>query len=226
MTRTYVIPDVHGRFDLFEAAIQTILEKDPGTIICLGDYVDRGPQSKEVLNWLQQPAPTGWKIIKLKGNHEDMMYGALIDLDAGCRETWLGNGGIATLRQYHADRDMEKPMVEYPLIMEHLAMIRRMPLYYEDAHRVYVHARVNEGRPLEENQESTLMWARYEPADQGGYRGKHVVHGHTPRMYGPELRNGRTNLDIGAVFTGRMAVGIFDDDIPGGPVEILYVKDT
>ena len=99
MSRTYVIPDLHGRFDLLESAVDRIMtDPEPGTIVTLGDYVDRGPQSRQVIQLLIRGIPHPWKLITLKGNHEDMMQqvcGGRADID------WcLGNGGAATLVSY------------------------------------------------------------------------------------------------------------------------------
>jgi serine/threonine protein phosphatase 1 len=98
MSITYTIPDIHGRLDLLDAAIDRIVEhsaRNPATVVTLGDYVDRGPCSRQVIERL-----TGWsseklKLVPLKGNHEAMMWEVcnnLAELD-----WWIENGGDGTL---------------------------------------------------------------------------------------------------------------------------------
>ena len=93
-----------------------------------------------------------------------------------------------------------------------------------DAHRLYVHAGVDAGIPLEMQSEKTLLWKRYPKHDASGFGGLHVVHGHDNDPEGPLLYEGRTNLDTAAWKTGRLTVGVFDDDRPGGPVDLIVVR--
>jgi serine/threonine protein phosphatase 1 len=100
--------------------------------------------------------------------------------------------------------------------------MQRLPLWHEDALRVYVHASARENCHPKDTPESTLLWARYRKGLDIGCMGKHVVHGHTPYDE-PEILTHRTNLDCGAVFTGVLAMGFFDNKTPG-PLSIIYVK--
>jgi serine/threonine protein phosphatase 1 len=207
----FVIPDIHGRLDLLENALTLIEQREPaGTVIFTGDYVDRGHDSRGVIERLIAGPPDGWRWVCLRGNHEDMMLETLrAPLDPGW---WIGNGGGATVASYSA---------EFP--NAHLDWIAALPRVWSDAHRVYVHAGVGEQYDLDAQPEQMTQWFRYPEGADIGYRGKHVVHGHTPRKNGPELYQHRTNLDTGAYATGRLCVGVFDLSKPGGPIEVLPV---
>lgn len=216
---TYAIADLHGRFDLLQKAYDAISEHSAGkpiTIIHLGDYVDRGPQSREVIEWLMEDAalPPRVRRVCLKGNHEDMMVETLTaPLDPGW---WIGNGGGATMVSY-GTAGVPK---------NHIAWMRGLPHFHEDKHRVYVHAGVDPTKSLPEQTEAMLLWYRYDRNADVGFNGKHVVHGHTPNPAGPELFDHRTNLDTYAWKTGKMFVAVFDDERPGGPVQLLNLADA
>jgi serine/threonine protein phosphatase 1 len=211
MSQTYVIADLHGRFDLLEKALARIEEgqHDGDTIVFLGDYLDRGPQSRQIIERLMGGPPIGWKWIMLKGNHEDMMVQCYAGADASW---WIGNGGDHTLKSYGGE-----------IPPEHLSWAKNLPLLHVDAHRVYVHAGVDPTRALDEQDETTLLWMRYPPKADIHYPNLHIVHGHTPHRDGPELFSGRTNLDTGAVLYGRLVVGIFDDAKAGGPTGLIEI---
>lgn len=181
-----------------------------GTIVFLGDYIDRGPDSRGVIDRLIEGPSAEWRWICLKGNHEAMMIGA----HAGdSSELWLANGGEETLASYGGK-----------IPQTHVTWCTALPLIYRDDHRVFIHAAIDPSLPLieEAQSESVLLWKRYQ-LDEDEHADLHVVHGHTPIESGPVIYSGRTNLDIGAVFNGRLAIGIFDDTIPGGPIRILIV---
>ena len=95
-----------------------------------------------------------------------------------------------------------------------------------DAHRLYVHAGVDPGIPLGQQSETTLLCKRYPKEFSDGFGALHVVHGHDNHPEGPLLYEGRTNLDTLAWRTGRLTVGIFDDDRPGGPIDFIVVRGS
>jgi serine/threonine protein phosphatase 1 len=219
---TYAIADLHGRFDILEAALAAIAAhaSQPGTIVFLGDYVDRGPQSKQIIDRLMAGPPPGWTWVCLKGNHEDMMFrcvGRLAEMP-----WWIGNGGAETLFSYgHPTTGRIDPGV---VPNEHLSWLFNLPPIYVDRHRVFVHAGVDPTVPLDEQREEVLLWKLYNSADERGHRRRHVVHGHEQFAEGPILLAGRSDLDTFAWFTGRIVVGVFDDGLPGGPVDLIEVR--
>ncbi len=121
---------------------------------------------------------------------------------------WLRNGGVATIASYAGRPERS-----------HLQWWAAQPTLHKDAHRAYVHAGVLESLPLTEEAqgEEVLLWHRLAKG-RDVHWGLHIVHGHTPVLNGPDRLEGRTNLDTGAVFTGRLVVGVFDDGTSGGPL--------
>lgn len=207
---TYVIPDLHGRYDLLYHALLKIGQREStGTVVFLGDYVDRGPQSKEIVDRLIQGPPPGWNWVCLRGNHEDMLLEAYVD-HGEVRSWWFNNGGDTTMQSYGGI-----------IPEEHLAWYRSLKNLHADEHRVYVHAGLGEQYDLIDQPEAMTQWYRYPTGADVGYRGMHVVHGHTPK--GPELYPNRTNLDAAAYKRGTLCVGVFADDTPGGPIGILRI---
>jgi serine/threonine protein phosphatase 1 len=224
VNRTYAIADLHGRDDLLAAAFAAITAhagESPATIVTLGDYVDRGPQSRQVIERLMRGAPRpGDLLICLKGNHEAMMAETL----AGPRDPswWIGNGGGTTLASYglHPDRGYRPEIVP----QDHLDWIAALPLTHVDGHRLFVHAGVDLERPLGEQGADILLWKRYDPRDERGHGDLHVVHGHTPHESGPQVLEGRTALDTLAWATGRLVIAVFDPARPGPAVARLEVR--
>lgn len=218
----YAIADLHGRYDLLLEAVNKIYEhagKDDYKIITLGDYIDRGPQSREIIEHLM--GRTG-DTICLKGNHEAMMVETIrTPLDP---DWWVGNGGHTTLRSYGSEIKVS-PFYGVPLVgydphvvpQEHVDWIDNLPLFYETEKQVFVHAGIPDNNlPLEKQNKEKMMWMLYNPTDMGGYQGKHVVHGHHQFADGPHewkgsKRGGRTDLDVFAWNTGRLVIGVFDD---------------
>jgi serine/threonine protein phosphatase 1 len=223
MSRTYAVPDLHGRYDLLNVAIEKILEHSRGhdaKVVTLGDYVDRGPNSRQVMErlvtWSSQILP----LVALKGNHEAMMWECCRNLSEV--EWWLKNGGDQTLSSYGQCASNSPDLSIVPAV--HLDWIAKLPSVHVDPHRIYVHAGVDSKLPLNQQNDQILLWKRYPAGFKKGHGKRHVVHGHDPKMDGPILTKGRTNLDTMAWKTGRLAIGVFDDGIPGGPVEVLEVK--
>ncbi len=217
MSFTYVIGDIHGLDDLLGAALGEINARARGAaavIIALGDYVDKGPQSRQVIERLLPGIGGGWKFVALKGNHDAMMVEAL--RDPSKLAAWLEKGGDAALASYGGD--------PAAVPQAHIAWLDRLPLTHVDAHRLYVHAGVEPGVPLDRQSETTLLWKRYPKGNPDGFGERHVVHGHDNDPEGPLLYPGRTNLDTAAWRTGRLTVGVFDDDRPGGPVDLIEVR--
>jgi len=221
MTMTYVFPDLHGRLDQYRAAMEAI-ENDGmsslDTIVFLGDYIDRGLDSAQLVKEVRSLQAKRPLTVCLSGNHEMMMLWAL-SLGDEQMNGWMINGGLNTIESYKdamggLDEAAMKADVEW---------FTTLPMYHEDKHRVYVHAGVSQYLALEDQSAEDLHWMRYADGDARGYKGKHVVHGHTPDKNGPVTTGNRTAMDVGAVWTGRYVVGVFDDDVPGGPARLIWV---
>lgn len=227
---TYAIGDVHGRFDLLCRAID-LIEADAGeaggTFICLGDFVDRGPQARNIIDLLMAgPQRPNWRWVILQGNHEAMMLECLSN--PGILRWWIGNGGGQTLKSYgYIEGDKLEPL---KIPAEHLEWLATLPLTHEDERRIFVHAGVPFDQALADAKPETLQWMlypsdeHYEDAeihpDERHVSGKHIVHGHHQSASHPLLKPHRTNLDSFAWATGRLAIGVFNGE-QAGPVKIL-----
>jgi serine/threonine protein phosphatase 1 len=221
MSRTYVFPDLHGRLDHFvnamNAAFNDGADKD-STMVFLGDYIDRGPESAQLVAALRDLVTYRPKTIALSGNHEYMMIWGLSEGDQQL-QGWMVNGGITTVESYtNGLGEMDKQAMERDAIW-----FVGLPMYHQDEHRVYVHAGLISHLPVEAQPMEALHWHRYSRTHDHGHFGKHIVHGHTPDKKGPVTTGDRTALDVGAYKTGRYVVAVFEDDTAGGPVRVLEV---
>jgi serine/threonine protein phosphatase 1 len=216
MRLTYVIPDLHGRDDLLGDALAEIAVRSPrhARVIALGDYVNKGPDSKHVIERLISDVAEGWDFVALKGNHDAMMVEALRDPTK--MASWMEKGGDAALASYGGD--------PAAVPQAHIAWLDRLKLMHLDRHRLYVHAGVDPEIPLDQQSETTLLCKRYPKEFSDGFGDRHVVHGHDNFPDGPLLYQGRSNLDTAAWRTGRLTVGVFDDDKPGGPVDFIVIR--
>ena len=155
MTIIYSIGDVHGCMDKLAELVRRCDGDAAGRsmrYVFLGDYVDRGPNSRGVVQFLidlQRSYPD--RDVFLKGNHEDMMVAAA-DSEL-FEDRWLGNGGIQTLESYGINSAAEIPD-------DHVNWLRGLPLFFDDGQRFFVHAGVNPERPLDRQDESDLLWIR------------------------------------------------------------------
>lgn len=224
MMRYYAIADLHGRFDLLKEAVNAIEKHSANEsethIITLGDYVDRGPQSKEIIEYLMQKG-SNWTC--LQGNHEAMMVETITT--PLMPSWWIGNGGDETLRSYGWGGPPYS-IYSYDVVPKaHVEWLDNLPLFYETEKQVFVHAGIPQwgmNLPPKSKQahkvarlEEQMQWMLYDKTDSGGWKGKHVVHGHHQFADGPHTwyshKGGRTDLDCWAYHTGRLVIGVFDD---------------
>lgn len=214
----YAVGDVHGCLDALkalEAKISADAAGEPGEkwLVMLGDYVDRGPQSAQVLDHLTAPPPAGFVRICLRGNHEAAMLAALED---GARiERWLAFGGEATLASYGLNATQistlagaGKARSKLQLLQayvpdEHVAFLTGLPVMLSVPGYVFVHAGLRPGVPLERQRDSDLLWIRDEFLVADHDFGVVVVHGHTPAVE-PFLSPRRIGIDTGCFASGRL----------------------
>lgn len=210
----YAIGDVHGclaQLLTLEALIINDAASVPGQkwIVMMGDYVDRGPDSAQVIDHLLQPAPPGFKRFCLSGNHEVMM---LDYLEAPRQDSsFLSFGGVETLRSYGIDiatAETVSParlqqILATHIPQEHIDFIRHLPATLRVGETLFVHAGIRPGIAVEEQSEDDLFWIR-EPFLSTDFSGQlRVVHGHTP-VENPNFTDGRISVDTGAFATGRL----------------------
>lgn len=212
---TYAVGDVHGCLALLDdllAKVATHAAGRPHRLVMLGDYVDRGTDSKGVVARIRSLGrPRGRDVVCLKGNHEDMLLQAAADPAA--LPGWLLNGGDATLASYGVADAAGIPAADRD-------WMAGLPTSFEDDRRCFVHAGLNPDVPERAAQsDGDRLWIREPFLESDRDFGRLVVHGHTPRRTGwPEVRRNRVNIDTAAVYGGRLTAAIFDDaaDAPTG----------
>lgn len=208
MKRILAISDIHGELELFDELLEKVrYNPSEDQLILLGDYVERGPDSKGVLERVIELKKQG--AIVLRGNHDQMMLEAAMG-EPGAKGNWSLNGGWTTLYSYDpALRNMALPETE--LFWQHVDFLKQTAYYYETDEYLFVHAGVQPGVPLQETDPYVLMWIREE--FHQGYSGeKTVVFGHTPAFamrgtkdYRPYFGDNRIiGIDGGAVYGGQL----------------------
>jgi serine/threonine protein phosphatase 1 len=199
MRRILAVGDIHGCFDKLTSLLDKIApDPEEDTLLFIGDYIDRGPQSKEVVDLLIDLAQRQKNIVFLKGNHEQMLLRYLEDGEDTM--SFLANGGIATLDSYLRDGPSEG---EYPVPNKHLEFFKNLRLYYETDEYIFVHAGLKEKRPLEKQTEWDMLWIRDEFIHSDFDFGKLVVFGHTP-FYEPLVLDNKIGIDTGAVYGNKL----------------------
>jgi serine/threonine protein phosphatase 1 len=222
--RIYAIGDVHGRFDLFVRLVALIREDSerrepvPTTLVLIGDLVDRGPDSRRIVDRLRELQAGGMDIVVLKGNHEQIMVASL----GGDVETlghWLRFGGDATLRSWGVpdeafDLPPEKLLAaaQAAVPRETIAWLDALPLTYRSGDMFFVHAGIRPGVPLKQQHPADLLWIAHEFLDEDAAHPALIVHGHTIVEDGPAVLPNRIALDTGAYRTGRLSAVAFEDD--------------
>jgi serine/threonine protein phosphatase 1 len=205
---TFAIGDIHGCFEELKSLLDAC-RKSAGDIehdfLFLGDYVDRGPASDEVITYLMQEQASNPSHFRcLMGNHDHMLCLAAdrSRSDADLVQ-WWANGGEQTLDAYGLDDPSDLPV-------EHLAWIRALPFQTRDEHRLFVHAGVRPGVPLEAQSMDDMLWIREPFLSSRRWHGALVVHGHTPTATcAPDVQANRVNLDTGACFGGPLTAAAF-----------------
>ena len=222
-TRIYAVGDVHGRADLLSALLERVdahLDAFPISQpiqVFLGDYVDRGPQSREVLDLLIE-RHRHHNLFCLKGNHEDCAARFLDD--PSVLPNWRRMGGINTLLSYgvsaatgDSPRKQREAAVAFRQALpdSHRQFLQSLALSFTCGDFFFVHAGVRPGVPLGQQQEQDLLWIRQDFLLHQDDFGKVVVHGHTPTLE-PDVRPNRINIDTGAYATGRLTCLVLEDN--------------
>ena len=174
--RTLIIGDTHGCLSALETLGKYVVYAPDDTIVTLGDYVDRGPDSKGVIDYLRKLRKTH-KLVTLKGNHELMMENARQSVQE--RYFWLMNGGEATLHSFHA------PNLDH-IGKKYWDFITSCQRYYETDNHICVHGGLDPTTPLEDQTDEFLFWHRILDT-KPHMSGKTLVCGHTPQKNGAPL---------------------------------------
>lgn len=229
-TRVYAIGDIHGRSDLL-AQMHELIASDIAArpvercvVVYLGDYVDRGEQSRDVIDLLLDRPVDGAESVYLLGNHEDFLLTFLND--ASVADLWLKNGGDATMFSYgvgyppSSDRDerfrLMRDAFEQKLPARHLEFLQSLSLSHVEGDYAFVHAGIKPGRPLDQQVAADVLWIRGEFLDSRADHGHCVVHGHTISD-DIDLHHNRIGIDTGAYYSGKLTCLVLE----GGERSVL-----
>jgi serine/threonine protein phosphatase 1 len=221
--RIYAIGDVHGRADLL-ATVFTRVDADliarpnlQPIEVLLGDYIDRGSDSRQVIDMLIARRRQH-NVILLKGNHEEC---ALQFLDnPSVLSQWRSMGGLPTILSYgvvpaHTDDEKSQKAVASAfrdaMPESHHRLLQGLAVSFSCGDFFFVHAGVRPGIPLQKQSQHDLFWIRHDFLLYEGDFGKIIVHGHTPTRE-PEVRSNRINIDTGAYATGQLTCLVLEDD--------------
>ena len=221
-TRLYVIGDIHGRLDLLDQLIEAIRRDvdehgNDSLTVTLGDYIDRGPNSRGVIErLLANPFPG--RFVALKGNHEALLESFLDEPTIGSQ--WRHLGGLETLHSFGVpvaslmvarNYDQAAEQLRTALSQEHTSFLASLKTSLIVDQYFLCHAGVRPGIPLERQSEEDLLWIRDEFLNSRIDFGKIVVHGHTP-VEEPEVLSNRINIDTGAFATGRLTCVVLEGE--------------
>ena len=198
MPSIYAIGDIHGCYDKLRALMDKIpIDMTRDTLVFIGDYIDRGSSSFEVVQYLVNLKALFPEIIFLKGNHEDMLLKYLSGDD---RLTFLMNGGRLTLEDYlnHADSDEDSPIP-----VEHMNFFSRLRTSHESDEYIFVHAGLRPKVPLAKQSPKDMVWIRQKFIYSDYDFGKRVVFGHTP-FNEPFVKANKIGIDTGAVYGNQL----------------------
>jgi diadenosine tetraphosphatase ApaH/serine/threonine PP2A family protein phosphatase len=219
--RVYAIGDVHGCLDRLASVHEQIAEDlatrpiENSCLIHLGDYVDRGLDSAQVIEWLNAGAPVpATRIVNLMGNHEDLMLRALPGTDKEANATWLSNGGADSLLSWEITRKV--PPAEWASLIpeEHQAFLRGLEVSCRVGDYFFVHAGIRPERALDKQEKQDMLWIREPFLSWKLPYDAVIVHGHTPR-HEPTVRNNRIGIDTGAVMGGVLTCVVLEEDLLG-----------
>lgn len=221
--RLYCIGDIHGRLDLLEemhAMISADAAEFVGSkaVVYLGDYIDRGSRSSQVLDLLIAQTLDGFETIHLMGNHEQSMLDFLEDPVATA--AWLTYGGRTALLSYgigpgslmrRQDIELLRDQLEEKMPQSHLDFLRSCPVFHTEGSYCFVHAGIRPGVPLEKQDAADLLWIRDEFTRSKLSHDHVVVHGHTICEEVEWLPN-RIGIDTGAYLTGMLTALVLEGE--------------
>jgi serine/threonine protein phosphatase 1 len=231
--RVYAVGDIHGRADLLEALLvqidvdHTLYPCSRPIVVFLGDYIDRGPASREVLDLLLGSAPTK-EAVFLRGNHETFVHRFLSE--PAILDEWRLCGGLETLVSYGLKPSINPGGPEQTRLAEelaeampkrHLEFLASLDLSFSCGDFLFVHAGIRPGVPVRKQREEDLLWIREEFLFCEQRFEKFIVHGHTPVPM-PDLRSNRINIDTGAFATGRLTCIVIEG---ASIVPLIDVRD-
>jgi serine/threonine protein phosphatase 1 len=212
-SRVYAIGDIHGCAHLLDI-IHRVIRQDASdaparrVVVYLGDYVDRGPESRRVLDMLTENPLPGFESVFLAGNHDAWMRDFLGDASVGWG--WLANGGDSTILSYGvglstrtAGLEETRQALAKAVPEMHRGFLADLRLWHVEGDYTFVHAGIRPGLPLDRQHADDVLWIREDFLDCEDDHGCVVVHGHTITPE-PEILPNRIGIDTGAFATGRL----------------------
>ncbi len=199
--KTFVIGDIHGRLGMLKRLMDKIPWR-PGrdALIFLGDFVDRGPDSRDVVDYVLSLTQNYARVSCIMGNHEDMLLDYLSGVN---RNLYLANGGLTTLKSYRSEQYPGTPLFADDIPRDHMAFYKSLEPFIELEHYYLVHAGFRPGIPVARQSRTDMMWIR-EPFISSTFDfGKKVVFGHTP-FPEPLIMANKIGVDTGAAYGKRL----------------------
>ncbi len=201
MGKTYVIGDIHGCHD----ALLRLLDKvnpDPheDTLVFLGDYIDRGLQSCQVIELMIQLQQIFSNCITLLGNHEHMF---LAFLKGRYQDFYINMGGQETLESYGIRPPFKRENISLEIPTSHKQFLSNLLLVWENNHGIYVHAALSPSRHLSQQKTKWCLWGKDSFLLSDHKFPKPVVYGHTT-FANPQMDQYKIGIDTGAVYGGKL----------------------
>jgi serine/threonine protein phosphatase 1 len=200
MSNLYAIGDIHGQRGMLEILFEKVPFQKDDEIVFIGDYIDRGPDSKGVVEDVLQFKKTHPNSTFLRGNHEDLFLDYLNGDNNYQPGVFLMNGGFETLQSYGVDTRDDPPRL--PPI--HMKFFKELEIFHETKGFVFVHAGMRPGVPLKEQSERDMIWIRHEFFESDADFGKPIVFGHTPMPDVLDLLPRMLGIDTGAAYGGKL----------------------
>ena len=207
MGNLFAIGDIHGHFDKLTALIEKIpIDFQRDRLVFLGDYIDRGPHSYEVVEYVIGLKAGHPLTVCLMGNHEEMLLDYLAGVD---QMTYLLNGGRHTIDNYLTHADLDGRQIVPP---RHLAFFNSLEDYFETEDYIFVHAGLQPKVPLVDQKTRDMRWIRKPFINSRHDFGKQVVFGHT-RLSKPLLMRNKIGIDTGVAYGGVLTCVQLPDQI-------------
>jgi serine/threonine protein phosphatase 1 len=201
--RTFVIGDIHGCVDEIDRLLDALALTTADTVVFLGDYIDRGPSPKGVIDRLLRLRHEGPRCVFLRGNHEDMFL-AFLGEHGAFGDAFLANGGGSTLHSYNLHGEFGQLRADQ-LPPEHLEFLRSLQMQHEAGAFLCVHAGLNPARPLAAQREEDLLWIRDEFICNPHLFPFTVLFGHTPQREVLVDVPFKIGLDTGLVYWNKLS---------------------
>ncbi len=223
--RVYAVGDIHGRLDLLEVVHQKIFQHAQayqGTkiVVYLGDYIDRGPHSKQVIDYLLDHELPAFKTVYLLGNHEQVLLQFIEGQALDVAHDWFTFGGLSTLQSYGvtlrgipSSKDLPRIFADFSekCPVSHRQFYRALALSFDLGGYFFVHAGIKPKQPLSKQVANDLLWIRDEFLNSNRPYEKVIVHGHSVTE-NPEIKSNRIGLDTGAYASGRLTCAVFEGE--------------